>query len=261
MNAHERQRIILQSIAESGAVTVAELCERFGVSDMTIRRDLTTLEQASLLRRIHGGAVSARGRSYEPPVLTRIQEARPAKLAIGQYAASLVHEGDSLAIDIGTTTLELSRNLIHLSDITVLTNSLQIANILTDQPDIRLMLCGGIVRPGEHSLIGPVAEYTFSRFYVDTAFIGIGGVDIDAGLTEYNLEDAEVKRHMIHNSQRCILLTDSRKFGQKTFASVASLDQIDDIVTDDGLSDEYHTRLLKMGITVHIVPVDHDDAD
>ncbi len=259
MNAHERQKIILQLIAEKGSVTVAELCERFGVSDMTIRRDLSLLEKASLLRRIHGGAVSARGRSYEPPVLARIQEARPAKQAIGRFAARLVHEGNSIALDIGTTTLELARQLTRMRDITVLTNSLPIANILTDQPGIRLMLCGGIVRPGEHSMIGPVAEYTFSRFYVDTAFIGIGGVDLEAGLTEYNLEDAEVKRHMIHNSQRCILLTDSRKFGLKTFASVAPLSVVDEIVTDDGLDSDFRKRLEKMGITVHIVSVEETD--
>lgn len=253
MNAHERQKIILKMIVEKGAVTVSELCEQLGVSDMTIRRDLSTLEQASLLRRIHGGAVSARGRSYEPPVLTRIQEARSAKRSIGHFAASLVHEGDSLAIDIGTTTLELAHHLTNLRDITVLTNSLPIANIMNDQPGIRLMLCGGIVRPGEHSLVGPVAAYTFSRFYVDKAFIGIGGVDLDAGLTEYNLEDAEIKRHMINNSQRCVLLTDSRKFGLKTFASVAPLNVVDEIVTDDGLDPVYRDRLEKMGITVHIV--------
>lgn len=162
MIAQERQKIILQIIAEQGAVTVAELCRRFGVSDMTIRRDFTTLEQASLLRRIHGGAVSARGRSYEPPVLARVHEMPEAKRAIGRLAASLVHEGDSIALDIGTTTLELARHLIGLHDITVLTNALPIANLLTDQPNIRLMLCGGVVRPGERSLIGPVAEYTFS---------------------------------------------------------------------------------------------------
>ncbi len=252
MNAHERQKIILELISEHGAVTVADLCQRFGVSDMTIRRDLSTLERASLLRRIHGGAVSARGRSYEPPVLTRIHEAPEAKRAIGRLAATLVHEGDSVALDIGTTTLELARNLIGLHDITVLTNSLPIANILTDQPGIRLMLCGGIVRPDEHSLIGPVAEYTFSQFYVDKAFIGIGGVDLEAGLTEYNTDDAEVKRHMIRNAQRCILLTDSRKFGQKTFASVAPLSAVNDIVTDSDLSDDYREALEKEGIVIHI---------
>ena len=253
MHAYERQQIIVQLIAEKGAVSVAELCERFGVSDMTIRRDLSILEATNLLRRIHGGAVSARGRSYEPPLLTRIHEAPAAKRAIGMYAISLVHEGDSIALDIGTTTLEMARHLSRLRDITVLTNSLPIANLLIDQPGIRLMVCGGIVRTGEHSLIGPVAEDTFSRFYVDKAFIGIGGVDLVAGLTEYNLEDAEVKRRMIQNSQRCILLTDSRKFGHKTFASVASLAVVDEIVTDDNLDPVYRTELEQANIILHVV--------
>lgn len=258
MHAHERHKTILELIAEHGAVTVADLCARFEVSDMTIRRDFSTLERSGLLRRIHGGAVSARGRSYEPPVLARIQEARSAKQAIGRFAASLVREGDSIALDIGTTTLELARNLLHIRDITVLTNCLPVANVLVDQPEIRLMLCGGIVRPGEHSLIGPVAEYTFSRFYIDKAFIGIGGVDLEAGLTEYNLEDAEVKRHMIQNCEQCILLTDSSKFGLKTFASVAPLAAVNTIVTDEGLEETYREALEKRGITVYTVIVDED---
>ncbi len=259
MIAQERQKIILQIIAEQGVVTVAEMCQRFGVSDMTIRRDFTILEQASLLRRIHGGAVSARGRSYEPPVLTRVHEMPEAKRAIGRLAASLVHEGDSIALDIGTTTLELARHLIGLQDITVLTNALPIANLLTDQPGIRLMLCGGVVRPGERSLIGPVAEYTFSQFYVDKAFLGIGGVDLEAGLTEYNTDDAQIKRTMIRNAQHRILLSDSRKFGLKTFASVAPLSVVTDIVTDDGLSAEYREALEREGITVHIAALTGED--
>jgi len=254
MKAVERQNQILQIIAENGAVTVGDLSRQFEVSDMTIRRDLSALERASLLRRIHGGAVSARGRSYEPPVLSRVQESRSAKQAIGAFAATLVHEGDSIALDIGTTTLELAHNLARLHDITVLTNCLPIANILTDQPGIRLMLSGGIVRPGEHSLIGPVAEYTFSRFYIDKAFIGIGGVDLTAGLTEYNLEDAEVKRRMIENCRSCILLSDSSKFGRKTFASVAPLSVVNAVVTDVGLDPVYHDALTEMGITVYVVP-------
>ncbi len=260
MHAHERQEIIVQLIAEKGAVSVAELCERFGVSDMTIRRDLSILEATSLLRRIHGGAVSARGRSYEPPVLTRVHEAPAAKRAIGRLAASLVHEGDSIALDIGTTTLEMARHLTRMRDITVLTNSLAIVNLLIDQPGIRLMLCGGIVRPGEHSLIGPVAEDTFSRFFVDKAFIGIGGVDLVAGLTEYNLEDAQVKRCMIQNSQRCILLSDSRKFGHKTFASVAPLAEVDEIVTDDQLDPVCRAELEKTHIILHVVSLDESNS-
>jgi len=260
MHAHERQEIIVQLIAEKGAVSVAELCERFGVSDMTIRRDLSLLEATSLLRRIHGGAVSARGRSYEPPVLTRVHEAPAAKRAIGRLAASLVHEGDSIALDIGTTTLEMARHLTRMRDITVLTNSLAIVNMLIDQPGIRLMLCGGIVRPGEHSLIGPVAEDTFSRFFVDKSFIGIGGVDLVAGLTEYNLEDAQVKRCMIQNSQRCILLSDSRKFGHKTFASVAPLAEVDEIVTDDRLDPAVRAELEQTHIILHVVSPDEPSS-
>ncbi|MBN1565078.1 MAG: DeoR/GlpR transcriptional regulator [Anaerolineae bacterium] len=258
MYAHERHKIILELIGEHGAVTVAELCERFDVSDMTIRRDFAVLEGSGLLRRIHGGAVSARGRSYEPPVLARIQEARSAKQAIGRFAATLVREGDSIALDIGTTTLELAHNLLHLRDITILTNSLPVANVLLDQPEIRLMLCGGIVRPGEHSLIGPLAAETLSRFHVDKAFIGIGGVDLEAGLTEYNLEDAEVKRRMIQNAARCILLSDSSKFGLKTFASVAPLAAVHEIVTDDGLADVCRAALEDQGILVHMVEVDEN---
>lgn len=259
MHAHERHKIILELIAERGAVTVAELCERLDISDMTVRRDFSTLERSGLLRRIHGGAVSARGRSYEPPVLARVHKARAAKQAIGRFASSLVREGDSIALDIGTTTLELAHNLLHVRDITVLTNSLPIANALVDHPEIRLMLCGGIVRPDEHSLIGPIASETLSRFYVDKAFIGIGGVDLAAGLTEYNLEDAEVKRHMITNCAHCILLTDSSKFDLKTFASVAPLAAVHEIVTDDGLGDTYLRALEDQGIMVHTVEVPDED--
>lgn len=259
MHAHERHKIILELIAEHGAVTVAELCERLDISDMTVRRDFSTLERSGLLRRIHGGAVSARGRSYEPPVLARVHKARAAKQAIGRFASSLVREGDSIALDIGTTTLELARNLLHIRDITVLTNCLPIANVLVDQPEIRLMLCGGIVRPGEHSLIGPVAAETLSRFYVDKAFIGIGGIDLKAGLTEYNLEDAEVKQHMIKNCERCILLTDSSKFDLKTFASVAPLSAVDEIVTDDKLDETYHAALVEQGIVVHRVEIPDEE--
>jgi DeoR/GlpR family transcriptional regulator of sugar metabolism len=259
MAAHERHKVILEWITNQGSVSIADLCSYFGVSDMTIRRDLSALEHAGLLRRIHGGAVSARGRSYEPPVLARVNEAHDAKQAIGQFAATLVREGHSIALDIGTTTLELARNLLHLRNITVLTNCLPIANLLVDQPGIQLILCGGIVRPGEHSLIGPIAEDTFSRFFIDTAFIGIGGVDLEAGLTEYNLDDAEVKRHMITNCQRCILLADSRKFGLKTFARVAPLTAVHEIVTDGGLSENYREALAKQNIIVHTVDISHEN--
>ncbi len=255
MNAHERHRIILQLLAEQGSVTVTELCEKLGVSDMTVRRDLSALQSAGLLRRIHGGAVSTRGRSYEPPFLTRVQEAREAKRAIAEFAATLVEEGDSIALDVGTTTLEMARCLTDKRDITVITASLPIANVLADHPDIRVILTGGILRPGERSMVGNIAESTFTRFHVDKAFIGIGGVDLNAGLTEYNLEDALVKKKLIASGQQHILLADSSKFGRVTFADVAPLSEIHQIVTDDALETPFQKALGDMGITLHIVKV------
>ncbi len=252
MNAQERRATIMQVITDQGAVTVADLCERFQVSDMTIRRDLSALEKAGLIRRIHGGAVSSRGRSYEPPFLTRAQESRAAKQAIAALAAELVNDGDSIALDVGSTTLEMARHLTGKHDITVLTASLPVANVLADHPGIRVILTGGILRHGEQSMIGAIAEEAFARFHVDKAFIGIGGVDLENGLTEYNVEDAQVKQAMIRSSQYRILLADSTKFGRTTFASVAPLTEIDRIITDDELDMSYRTALEELGIRVHV---------
>lgn len=255
MNVRERHRVILDIITEKGAATVSELCEQFQVSDMTIRRDLSMLERSGLVRRIYGGAVSARSRSFEPPFLTRAQESQTAKEAIGAYAATLVNEGDSIALDVGTTTLAMAQNLSRLRAITVLTASLPIVNVLVEYSDIQLILAGGILRREEQSMIGAVAEQTFQRFHVDKVFIGVAGVDLDAGLTEYNIDDARVKEHLIRSGQRRILLVDSGKLGRKKFASVAALSMIHEIVTDDGIDMDYQRAIQKMGIALHIVPV------
>lgn len=231
---------------------VSELCDILGVSDMTVRRDLSTLESANLLQRIHGGAVSVRGRSYEPPFLTRSHESEVVKQAIGMYAASLVQEGDSIALDVGTTTLEMSRYLTNIRDITVITASLPIANVLVDQANIRVILTGGILRREEQSLVGAIAEHTFTHYFVDKAFIGIGGVDLEIGLTEYNVEDAKVKTHMIRSSQRRYLLADSSKFGRRKFVQVASLSEIHEIITDQSLHTNYQTELEKQ-LKLHVV--------
>jgi len=255
ISAQERRNIILQLLAERGSVTVAELYARFNVSEVTIRRDLTILESSNLLRRIHGGAVTARGRSYEPPFLTRNQESIHAKECIGKYAATLVNDGDSVVLDVGTTTLAMARNMVNLRDITVLTASLPIANVLADRPDIRVLVSGGFLRPGEQSMVGSVAAHTFTNYFVDKAFLGIGGVDLEVGLTEYNAEDAEVKRNLVQGSQQRILLADSTKFGRRTFSRVARLEEIDEIVTDDSIDEGIAAELEKLGIRMHLVSV------
>ncbi|MFN3742311.1 MAG: DeoR/GlpR family DNA-binding transcription regulator [Anaerolineales bacterium] len=232
------------------SVQVTELCARFGVSEMTIRRDLAQLERAGLVRRIHGGAISARGRSYEPPFLTRVTTNLEAKQRIGLRAAELVNDGDSIALDVGTTTLEVARNLQRKRNLTVITNSLQIANILANQSGIRLIIAGGIVRPGELSIIGHIAEHTFQSFYVDKLFLGVGGISLEAGLTEFNLEDTLVKQAMVRTAKECIVVADSSKLNRVAFAHIVPLTDIHTLVTDTAADPQILQRLRELGIRI-----------
>ena len=250
MLGSERKQQIIQLVERQGSVTVSDLCRKFDVSEMTIRRDLVELEAQGLLRRVRGGAVSSRGRSFEPPLLLRSGEHQAEKERIGRAAAALVQSGDSIALDVGTTTFEVARSLEGKENLTIITPSLPIATLLASRAGIRLILTGGIVRTGEHSLIGHLAERAFSEFRVDKLFLGVGGVDLQAGLTEYNLEDALVKRAMLAAAKERILVVDASKFGRVAFASVGSLDAIDRVVTDTSVAPEIVERLRQLDIEV-----------
>jgi len=243
MISEERHQIILGLLDSHGSVTVADLVARFNVSEMTVRRDLDALERKGLLRRVHGGAVSTRGRNYEPPFLSRSAKHRAEKERIGQVAASLVNNGDSIILDVGTTTLEVARHLADRRNLTIITPSFHIASPLAEQPGIRLILTGGILRPGELSLVGNLAERAFQDFFVDKLFLGIGGIDFGAGLTEFNLEDALVKKAMLRSAKEIIVVADASKFGQVAFAAVAPLNVVSRIVTDASLDPVTRTRL------------------
>ena len=253
MLAEERRQHILMLLDQKGAITVAELCERFGVSEMTVRRDLAALERRGLLRRVHGGAVSARGRSYEPPFLVRSGQRVAEKQRIAEAAVRLIHDGDSIALDVGTTTLEIAKRLEGVRNLTIVTPSLHIANVLANVPQNRLILTGGILRPGELSLVGHLAERVFQDLYVDKLFLGIGGLDLEAGLTEYNLEDAQVKRAMLRSAKECIVVTDSSKLGRVAFAAVAPIAAMDTLITDTEADPALVARLEEMGVRVIVV--------
>jgi DeoR/GlpR family transcriptional regulator of sugar metabolism len=248
MTATERRQRIIERIETEGSIAVADLSRRFAVSEMTIRRDLRALENEGLLRRVYGGAISARGRGYEPPYLVRAAKQGGDKQRIGQRAAELVYDGDSIALDVGTTTLEVARHLKGKQNLTIITASLPIANELVNHPGIRLIITGGILRDGELSMVGHLAERSLRDVHVDKAFVGIGGISLEAGLTEFNLEDALVKRAMIACAAECIVVADSSKFGCTAFAAVAPFSQVRTIVTDVGLGDEMVARLRAANI-------------
>jgi DeoR/GlpR family transcriptional regulator of sugar metabolism len=231
MDVRDRRDLTLQLLESKGELTVAELSALAEVSEMTIRRDLEALEREGLLKRVHGGAVTVVSRSYEPPFAARAGRNGAAKERIGRAATELLTDGETVILDVGTTTLDVAKAL-RGRNLTVLTPSLRAAQVLADEPGIRLMLTGGLARPGELSLVGDLAERSFAELRFDTFVMGVGGIDLEAGLTEFNLDDARVKRAALASSRRCVVVSDSSKLGRVAFARICPLDRMDVLVTD-----------------------------
>jgi DeoR/GlpR family transcriptional regulator of sugar metabolism len=240
----------LEQLADHGEVSVSELSRVAGVSEMTIRRDLENLEREGLLKRVHGGAISRVSRGYEPPFALRSGRGENAKERIGRLAATLVAENETLILDVGTTTLALARNLLDGAGLTVVTASLHAAHALSVRDELRVIVTGGIARPGELSLIGDLAERAFDELHCDTVFLGAGGVDVEAGVTEFNLDDARVKRAALRSARRCVVLADATKLGKVALGAVCPLARVDVLVTDTSASDEVLAPLRDSGVEV-----------
>ncbi|MGL4651360.1 MAG: DeoR/GlpR family DNA-binding transcription regulator [Caldilineaceae bacterium] len=248
----QRRTVILRALEQRGSVTVVDMAERLSVSMMTIRRDLVELEKEGVLRRVHGGAVSARGRAYEPVYPHRAGVMIDEKERIGRAAAELVADGDSIALDVGTTTLELARCLTNRQNMTVVTPSLHVANVFLSQPNVRLVVSGGIARPVEGSLIGELARYAFKRLFVDRVFLGVASVDAQHGISEFNWDDALIKQAMISSAKEVVVLADSSKFSKVAFAHVADFNQFHHLITDREPPEDVRLRLMEAGVQVTI---------
>lgn len=234
MRAEERQQTILQLLEARGKLTIADLSTRFSVSEMTIRRDLSQLETDDLLRRTHGGAVSTRSGSFEPPFALRSRLNLDAKRAIAAIVAAEISDGQTLVLDGGSTGTVIAEALVGRK-LTVCALNMRVAAILASSAETTVMVPGGQIRHGEQSFIGPAAERTLSDHRFDTYVMTASAIESAAGLTEWNVDDAAVKRAALASSGRCIVACDSSKFGQTAFARIAGLDQVDLIVTDTDL--------------------------
>lgn len=248
-----RQLEVVDLLDTQERVSVSDLARRFGVSEMTIRRDLEALEHHGAVDRVHGGAVRAQSRSYEPPFLARATRRAEAKRRIAAAAAALLSKGETIILDGGTTTLEVARALRGQHELRVLAMSLHVANALLDQPQITLMMCGGVVRFGELSLTGALAERAFADFSFDTYFISAGGIEQSMGVTEYNPEDAAVKRAAFANARRRIAVVDGSKIGATAFARVCPVDGLDMIITDTSAPADKLQEFLQAGVEVVVV--------
>jgi DeoR/GlpR family transcriptional regulator of sugar metabolism len=228
----KRKQFIQNRIDEEKSVQVSDLAQELGVSEMTIRRDLSDLEKIGVLKRTHGGAIKDVSRSYEPPFSLRQHASLEQKRLIAHRAASYVCEGDTIAIDSGTTTIELAKELVSYNNLTIVTPSIHIAMIFLDHPTITVLLSGGVLRKHEGSLVGSFTRSTFSSLYFDTFFVSAAALSEEAGLTDYIIEDATIKRMIMGHAKKTVALMHADKFGQAAFAQVAQLQELDVLVTD-----------------------------
>src|SRR5580700_9309276 len=250
MLARHRQSLILEDIRRTGSARVSDLTQRLGVSDMTIRRDLEVLARAGLIEKVHGGAVlPGAPSSHEPGFEAKSVLERPEKDAIARTAAALVVPGTAIALSAGTTTFALAQYLVDVPGLTIVTNSMRVANLFeTARPTVQVganasvVLTGGVRTPSD-ALVGPIADLAIRSLHVDLLFLGCHGIDPVAGLTTPNLAEAETNRAFVHAARRVTVVADHTKWAIVGLSSFASLDEVDTFITDGLLHEEAATLL------------------
>lgn len=245
MLPRQRQTYILGRIRETGGVRVADLVEDLGVSDMTIRRDLDILAVSGAIEKVHGGATAVHQRaSYEPGFATKFSLQQAEKEAIADAAAALVHPGTAIGLSAGTTTYALAQRLTEVPALTVVTNSIWVADILhkSGVSDQTVIMTGGRRTPSD-ALVGPFAVAALRTVHLDQVFMGVHGLDTKAGLTTPNLLEAETDRALLEAGRRLVVVTDHTKWGAIGISSIARLDQVDVLITDSGLAPNAETVL------------------
>ncbi|MGV9765018.1 MULTISPECIES: DeoR/GlpR family DNA-binding transcription regulator [Micromonospora] len=258
MLAQQRQSAILELIRQRGGVRVSHLVSRFGVSDMTIRRDLEVLADRGLIDKVHGGATLAGpGSTEEPGFAAKSVRQQAEKRAIAERAAGLVEPGMAVALSAGTTTAALAARLAEVRGLTVVTNSIPVADALYQNPraDQTVVLTGGIRTPSD-ALTGPVAEAAIAALNVDLLFLGVHGMNPRTGFTTPNLLEAAVNRRLIGAARRLVVLADHTKWETIGIATIAPLEEADVLITDAGLSPEARRQLGEQVGELVVVPAD-----
>ncbi|WP_431046360.1 DeoR/GlpR family DNA-binding transcription regulator [Streptomyces sp. P1-3] len=250
----DRLTLITEALREAERLSVAELAELTGCSEMTIRRDLEQLAEQGVLERYRGGARSLLLRGEEPPFGLRAREGTEAKRRIAAEVAGMIADGESVVIDSGTTCLEVAKVLAERR-ITAMPLSLHAANALAGGASgaVTLLLPGGEARRGELALTGPLAEASLAALRFDTAVIGCCGIGPADGLTAYDLADAAVKRKAMSAARRVIAVADATKFSRTALAFVAPVTALHAVVTDDGAAAADVDALRAAGVAVRQV--------
>ncbi|WP_034271422.1 DeoR/GlpR family DNA-binding transcription regulator [Haloechinothrix halophila] len=264
MLAAQRQAHILEQVRRNGGVRVTDLTLEFGVSDMTIRRDLDALARRHLVEKVHGGATAAApGSAEEPGFETKATHAQAEKEAIAAAASRLVYPGAAIGLSAGTTTWRLAHRLRDIPDITVVTNSIRIAEVFHHAPraDQTVVLTGGVRTPSD-ALVGPIAVSALHSLNLDLVVVGAHGMDERAGFTTPNLLEADTDRALVTAGRRLVVVADHTKWGVVGISTFADLGEAD-VVTDAGLAEQAQRLLEERAGELIVVPVGdpgHEEA-
>jgi DeoR family galactitol utilization operon repressor len=242
----ERKSVILDLLMAEGSVSVSELAKRLNVTVVTARADLAALEEEGLLVRTHGGAVP----SQHPKMMERTQAEKGIKGAIAKAAAAKIQDGDTIIVSAGTTTAFIAKYLLAKKNIHIVTNNTLLLSYARTNPQIRVTLIGGEFRPEEEGVVGPMALLALDQFHVSKAFIGIDGASAKQGFTAHFVESADLVRKMAEQADQVIVLSDSGKFGKPGFARILPFGDIDTLVTDNELTQEFESELTTAGVRV-----------
>ena len=247
------------SFGASGAVrisgTLRDLSSKFKISEVTIRNDLAHLEKQNMLIRARGGAIKVKffRMEIDPSISDKQKEFLEEKQRIAKAALKLIESGDTIVLDSGTTTTEIAKSLEQFSNLTIITNALNIASILSEYKDFNIYMPGGVMRKKSLSLVGALASENFKKFYCDKLFLGVDGFDTLHGLSTPNTEEAHLNSIMIEMAKKVIVVADSRKFSRRRLGFIATLSQIHVVITDTGIKADDKARLENQGIEVIVV--------
>lgn len=251
--AEERKNFIMEQLDALGKVRVTVLSEQLQVSQETVRRDLFVLEEEGKLRRVYGGGVKVQYEHGEPPYQQRQVMNLEAKQAISHSAVDLIQDGNTIYMDTGTTIHELARAIKGKHRITVITNSLAVAvqlreSIVHGLFSGRIILLGGEISPEQQSINGHLCQEMLKSFYVDRAFISVGGMTIENGISDYDINDSIISKLVIASAKEVIVLLDHSKVGIQAFCHIAPLDAIDVVICDKQYPVLWQQELERQGI-------------
>lgn len=249
----ERHTKIVDLLKDQRRVRVSELAELFNTTGVTIRRDLRKLEQEGMLHRTYGGAVGNDKVGFEFSFREKMSKFTEEKKRIGEYAASLIEDGDTVMIGSGTTCLHLVKNIKNKKKLTVVTNALDIISELHSCKNINIILLGGIYVPDSFYLVGPMLTKVITDLHVDKAFLGTYGISPTVGLTVADVRAAEVNRLMLQAAKERIIITDHSKVGKVSFASVLPVKEINKLIVDTGITEEDKIAFEEKGVEVIVV--------